>query len=149
MISFTVSHEPMLYFNFLGQIEATGLIQSETLTHKTGHKESITEFVHFSIQEFLGMAEISNSSDDVKNFLNEDTTDIESTLTKQFLLGLVFDTKNKWIKAVKKALGQDEICDTEVLEAIQQHVKALCSDLATIVSFYLYFQQDCIKVRWW
>ena len=121
-------------FYIPGPMEDTGLIQSETLPLKTGHQESITEFIHLSIQEFLGMAEISNRSDDVKSFLNVDTTDNESSLTKQFLLGLVFDTKNKWIKAVKKALVQAETNDTKVTEIIKQHVKALCNQLGARVS---------------
>ena len=121
-------------------MEDTGLIQSETLSFKTGHQESITEFIHLSIQEFLGMAEISNSSDDVKSFLKKDTTDNESTLTKQFLLGLVFDTKNKWIKAVRKTLVEDKAYDLEVRDVIQQHVKALSNQLGSEVILYLYFQ---------
>ena len=135
-----------MHCNIPGQLEKTGLIRSETLSHNTGQTESISEFIHLSIQEFLGMAEISNRSDDVKSLLKKDTTDNESTLTKQFLFGLVFDTKNKWINAVKKALGWDETYDTEVREVAQKHVKALADYLRVAVSFCFCYQQYCIGI---
>ena len=81
------------------------------------------------------MAEISNRSEDVNYFLNKDTTDNESTLTKQFLLGLVFDTKNKWIEAVRNTFVRDKTCDSEVRDVIQQHLKTLCDDLRAEVRY--------------
>ena len=135
--------------SIIGKIEETGLVQSETVPSKAGHQESITEFIHLSIQEFLGMAEIANSSDDVKYFLNKGTNDNESTLTKQFLLGLVFDSDNKWIKAVKAAVLPDETYEEEVREIITEHVKALCKSLQIGVSFYLFYNKNaylfCLK----
>ena len=130
-----MSQCPNVSLSFSDHIQDTGLVHFETVLSPAGHEDCLAEFAHLSLQEFLGMAHISDNLGDIQEYLHRPEGKEDALLTRPFLFGLVCNTNNKWIGAVKEALGQGNDSNSDLQEAVRQSFKRTCTHFNPQVSF--------------
>ena len=96
-------------------IRQVGLLVENALGDSENPDETLSEFVHLSIQEFFGMAALlqDGDSNEMERLIQELSESEQFSMSLLFLYGMAFDTDNEFIQQLS---GRDMLRHRQVLK---------------------------------